>query len=354
MSAGGPQHEAASPAPRAATASAAARTTQRRRGWILLGLVVTALVVLGYYDVARERAALRARLDRAERELAEVERRTAQRLQQVEQRNELIVQDQQIARGQREAIDELAAEITQGRDDVALFEVERLITLAAQELQITGQVATALAALQAADARLARVQRAQWVELRRAVIRDIERLRALPAVDVPALALKLDRMARDSDDWPLLAESGRPKNAVSTAPAAAAAPLAVAPPADGTWARIRAWLAAEFGDLVRIREIESPEALRLTEPQQRLVRLQFRLRLLTARQELLVRNERLFRADLGEAQALLTRYFDDKAAPVSAAQSLLRQWAQSPVAVGSVATLDSAAALRALRGAGAR
>ena len=93
---------------------------------------------------------------------------------------------------QREALEQLYADLSRGRDEAALVEVERLITLGAQELQISGNVPTALAALQTADTRLARLESPRFLPLRRVLARDIERLRAAPAVDITGIALKID------------------------------------------------------------------------------------------------------------------------------------------------------------------
>lgn len=254
----------------------------------------------------------------------------------------------------RAAVDQLYLELTRGRDDAALIEVDRLVTLAAQELQVTGNVAAALAALQSADARLARLERPQLVNLRRAIGRDIERLRAVPAVDLTGIALKLDQIAQGVDAWPLLAEP-------AARPARTAEPKAAADTkkggdhaVDGFAARLRAWLAREFGDLVRIREVDTPDALLLTTAQQQLVRHQLRLRLLAARLALQARNERMFRADLAEAQALLARYFDTKHPAAAGAALQLRQIAQSTLNVELPTINDTLAALRALRPATAR
>ena len=64
--------------------------------------------------------------------------------------------------GQREALEQLYSDLSRGRDEAVLVEVERLITVAAQELQLSGNVATALAALQTADARLSRSDNARF------------------------------------------------------------------------------------------------------------------------------------------------------------------------------------------------
>lgn len=253
--------------------------------------------------------------------------------------------------GQREELYELASNLSRGRDEAVLVEVERLITLAAQELQLNGSVATALAALQTADARLARSDNARFVPLRRSLARDIERLKAAPAVDFTGLALKLDQLAAAVDTWPLLAE------ATASPAASPRAPDAIATPANGWWQR--RWRAlqdelGEYRDLIRIRHVDSPESVLLDAQQQALVRHQLRLRFLNARQALLARNDRLYRADLTEAQALMTRYVDSRAAQAASALALLKQLASTALSVELPTIGDSVTAVRALRTAPAR
>ena len=134
--------------------------------------------------------------------------------------------------GQREDLEQLYSDLSRGRDDAVLVEVERLITVAAQELQLSANVATALAALQTADVRLARSDNARFVPLRRVLARDIERLKAAPSVDFTGIALKLDQLASAVDTWPLLA-------AVHAAPAPGAATTESPEPetASGWWQR---------------------------------------------------------------------------------------------------------------------
>ena len=257
--------------------------------------------------------------------------------------------------GQREALQELYAELSRGRDDAAIIEVDRLVGIAAQELQLGANINAALAALQTADARLARIDNARFMPLRRALARDIERLKAAPTVDVTGLALKLDTLAQSVEQWPLSAEVwAAPSAPVAPAkpaakPAAEKAPLAEAV---DNWARVRAWLVAEFGDLVRIRDVNVPEALLIGPSQQRLVRQELRLRLLDARLALLARNDRIFRADLAEAESLVARYFDGRQPAVAAAQTQLRTLAKTVLSVDAPTITDSAAAVRQLRGSG--
>ena len=92
----------------------------------------------------------------------------------------------------------------------------------------------------------------------------------------------------------------------------------------------------------------------LVPQQQALVRQQLRLRLLNARQALLARNDRLFRADLAEAQALLNRYFDLRQRDTAAALASMKQLASAQLSVESPNINDSVSAVRAVRTAPGR
>ncbi len=159
--------------------------------------------------------------------------------------------------GQRESLEQLYSDLSRGRDDAVLVEVERLITVAAQELQLSANVATALAALQTADVRLSRSDNARFVPLRRVLARDIERLKAAPTVDSTGIALKLDQLASSVDTWPLLA-------AVATSPAlaAATAETSSAPPSNGSWWQ-RQWRALQ-SEAGRVSRPDSNSACRFS------------------------------------------------------------------------------------------
>jgi uroporphyrin-3 C-methyltransferase len=84
------------------------------------------------------------------------------------------------------------------------------------------------------------------------------------------------------------------------------------------------------------------------------MRQQLRLRLLSARQALLARNDRLYRADLGEAQTLLNRYFDVRQRDTAAALASMKQLASAPLSVETPNVNDSVSAVRAVRTAPGR
>jgi uncharacterized protein HemX len=333
-------------------APAAVRSARPLRFAFLLGVGLIALAgLVGLVMLHGEVRQLRQQLEQSRGALAAADELAAQRDRDAQARIERLETDLARLHEQRADLEQLHADLTRGRDDLALIEVERLIMLAAQEVQTANGLPAALTALQGADARLARISGPQGVALRRAIARDLERLRAAPTVDITGMALKLDQLAQSVDALPLLAEAAARPTAPTRSPARPAGPAAPAAPDTG-WSRVRAWLEQEFGDLIRIREVDTPEALLLNGPQQQLVRHQLRLRLLDARQALLMRSDRLYRADLAEAQSLLARYFDGRTPAAVAAQTQLKQLSSMPLSVDLPQLNDSLAALRGLRQGG--
>jgi uncharacterized protein HemX len=315
-------------------------------------LLVVAVAAGAWAALQLQRAndALAGRLAQLEAEAAATASAAEQRARTAQAATEQLRSDLERLQNQRGELDQLYLDLTRGRDEASLAEIERLIAVAAQELQLTGNVATAIAALQAVDARLARIDRPQLVNLRRALTRDLERLRSAPAVDVTGLALRLDQMIQGVDGLALVAEPARKGGDGKGGEVKAAAVPAATPSTDDRWwPRARAWLREEFGDLVRIREVDTPEALLLNDAQQRLARQQLRLRLLNARQSLLMRNDKLYRADLAEAQALLARYFDGRQAAVVAASGQLKAMAQAPLSVDVPQITETLTALQNAR-----
>ena len=78
------------------------------------------------------------------------------------------------------ALDSLYRDLSPSRDGFVLTESSRCYALAAQELQLTGNVEATLAALRLADAKLARLDQPRLSPLRRALADDMNRLKAGP------------------------------------------------------------------------------------------------------------------------------------------------------------------------------
>jgi len=180
-----------------------------------------------------------------------------------------------------------------------------VLAIASQQLQLAGNVRAALLALQLAEARLARTDRPQFVPIKRALARDIERLKALPAVDMASMTMKLDSLVAGVDSLPLAFDERAEKQAAGKGAAAA--------PDAGWWSRLTAEAWGELRQLVVVRKIEAPEPPLLAPTQAYFLRENLRLRLLNARLSLLARDEAGYREDLRAAQAWIRRYYDPRA-----------------------------------------
>ena len=243
------------------------------------------------------------------------------------------------------------AELRRSRETLALLDVERLVEQIQAQLRLGASPSAAADALAAADARLGRVASARALRIQAALRHDLARLKAAPDVDRGALAARLDPLLTAVDAWRVSADplhSGlRPPAAAAPAPAAAPG----APAVESLGARVRAWIESEFGDLLRIREVATPDALLLNPAQQQLLRERFRLGVLDLRQAILARDERMVRSEEAALEDLLTRYFDPGQGAVAIAVSQLRAIAAA-AASGAPPSLDETlGALHAALGA---
>jgi uroporphyrin-3 C-methyltransferase len=220
------------------------------------------------------------------------------------------------AQSQQVALEALYQDLSRNRDELQLAEIEQVLAIAAQQLQLSGNVRAALLALQLAESRLSRTDRPQFVAVRRALARDIERLKALPPVDLPAISRQLDALVAGVDALPLGLD-GRVERAEHKPKPAAGEQDAVSRMAAELWSEIR--------QLVVVRRVDAPEPPLLAPTQAYFLRENLRLRLLNARMALLSRDQAAFQEDLRVAQLWLQRYFDTRARPTQAAQAQLRQ-----------------------------
>lgn len=240
---------------------------------------------------------------------------------------------------QRVALEEMYRELSRSADDRVLAEVEQMLVLASQQLQLAGNVRAALAALQAADQRLARAEKLAATPLRRAITQDMDRLKAVPQVDTAGLAVKLDQVIAQADTLPLVIAETLPAARVTRARATD----------ESGFARAARDLWEEMKGLVRIRDLETQDAALLTPAQGYFLRENVKLRLLAARMSLIARDESAFREDVRAAQAWISRYFDTKAKPTAAVLATLKQVGETPVAIAVPDINASLAAVRTAR-----
>jgi len=239
------------------------------------------------------------------------------------------------SQNQQVALEALYQELSKNRDEWVLAEIEQILLIASQQLQLGGNVKAALIALQTADSRLQRLDKPQFTGLRKTINQDIQRLQALPAVDVTGNSLRLDNLLASADELPLAAsqEVRAEKTAAKT-------------PEANVWARLGREVWQDVKQLVRIENMKQPDTPLLAPTQTYFLRENLKLRLLSARLALLSRDEASYKADLKAVQAMLGRYFDIKSTAVQGALTTLRQLAGSSI---SIEMPDISASLNAVR-----
>ena len=244
------------------------------------------------------------------------------------------------SQAQQAALEALYRDLAPSRDEIALSEIEQVLLVASQQLQLAGNVSSALTALQLAEAKLQRLDRPQFVPLRRALARDVDRLKAMPYVDVAGMSLKLDQALASVDKLPLAMDERLP----------APTPEVKAPPVDESAARRflrEVW--SDLKQLIRVEVADRPAAPLVPPTQQYFLRENLRLRLLTARIALLAHDEASFQSDLAATDAWLAQYFDTRAKPVQALQATVKQLAATPMPGAATDLAVSLEALRVLR-----
>ncbi len=263
------------------------------------------------------------------------------------------------AQSQQMALEQLYNDLSKNRDEWALTEIEQVLSTASQQLQLAGNVPGALIALQNADRSLSRSDKPQFITIRRAIGRDTEMLKALPSVDSTGVALRLDSVIAQIDLLPMLSDEKPSVAAAPLRPARAKSSAKgglVGPEPDAgnpfllklqdVWHSWSSEMWIDVRQLIRIRSVDTPDALMLSPSQSYFLRENIKLRLLNARMALLSRNETAFRGDLIAAQDALVKYFDTRAKSTQTAQALLRQVQASNLAIEMPTLSDSLNAVR--------
>jgi uroporphyrin-3 C-methyltransferase len=346
-------------------------------------------------------------------QLIETKREAKLALSLVEGQAKLIVNLQQSlaeAKGQYEGLEEAWASFNKGMEDSMLAnDIDRLVTLASQQLRLASNVNNAVMALETALSTLVRADRPRFAAVRRAISADLDRLRSVPLIDVSALSVRLETLATLIGRAPLLVpDAAVPKVAaisvatppVSTAqsdvtsPNAAklptAQPTAAQPtaaqstaaqsgaiasadtmqagasasaiaPADGAWwdsawrktvvwsKAVAVFAAKELASVVSIQRVTDANALLMSPEQGAQLRANLRTRVLTAQMALLMHQPSVWRAEIASIEASLAARYDPKAVDTVAALRLVRELAAVPVSAALPDMSDSIGALEAVR-----
>jgi len=323
-------------------------------------------------------------------QLVETKREAKLALGLVESQAKLIVTLQQSlaeSKSQFEGLEEAWASFNKGMEDSMLAnDIDRLVTLASQQLRLASNVNNAVMALETALSTLVRADRPRFAAVQRAISADLDRLRSVPLVDVSALSVRLEALATLIGRAPLLVPdaavprveavtavaSPAPVAQPAAAQAAAVAPAPGAPSGvpqtvatdplateawwDLAWRKSVLWskavavfVAKELASVVSIQRVTDASALLMSPEQGAQLRANLRTRVLTAQMALLMHQPSVWRAEMASIEASLTARYDPKAVETVAALRLVRELTSASVVAALPDMSDSIAALEAVR-----
>lgn len=239
---------------------------------------------------------------------------------------------------QRSQVEDLIRNLNLSRDENLLFDIEAGLRVAMQQSALTGSAEPLVTALQAAEERLARAGEPRLDNVRRALAKDLDRVRATRLADIQTLTIRLDEAVRLVDEVPVLSQPETAAAGPAPAPRSDRRRAAVRPeaaasqaPSDGGWrdtvldwgrgAAQTAW--AETRSLIRITRIGQPEAMLLAPDQAFFLRENVKLRLLNARLALMSRQTAQAASDLRLVAQTLPRYFDMQSRKSQLLQSMV-------------------------------
>ncbi|MDR2195528.1 MAG: uroporphyrinogen-III C-methyltransferase [Gallionellaceae bacterium] len=241
---------------------------------------------------------------------------------------------------QRAALESLYQELSSSRDNMTLAQVEQMLLIAGQQLQLAANVKAALIAMQQADDYLARMNRQSLADVRAAIARDTDKLRALPDIDMPGFNLRMDNLIASVDTLPLM-QDARPAPNPETPPTAA----------DSPWQKFIREIWNDTRQMVRIENTEQAAIPLLSPSQAFFLRENLKLRLLSARTALLIRDETNYKQDLKEALSWMTRYFDVKSDTGAQALANLKKLSETDIGIKLPDVSGSLKAVRSYRAA---
>ncbi|MCE9661077.1 MAG: uroporphyrinogen-III C-methyltransferase [Burkholderiales bacterium] len=261
---------------------------------------------------------------------------------------------------QRGQLEDLVRSVARSRDENLVSDIESAMRAAIQQSALTGSAEPLVATLKQSDERLARANQPRLEPVRRAIARDLGRVKASSVADVATLSIKVDEVVRMIDELPLLSASEPRRDFTAedrpVAEEPAPAPAASASAAEGfvdrashAFGRASRFFAdniwSEIRSLVRITPIAHPEAMLVAPDQVFFLRENLKLRLLNARLALMARQFDAAQADLKWAQGAIERYFNRGSKRTQIAADLLRQVAQQARGAGVARPDDTLAAL---------
>lgn len=258
-----------------------------------------------------------------------------------------------------------------GSDLVLINDVDQLVTIAQQQLQLGGNVANAIVALEAAQAQLARANRPSLASLLQTINGDLDRLRAVATVDVVKLTSQLDKLSLMVSQAPLRVPDIASPEPVNPPPefdgfSVPSAPDTVSGAADTPWWKSAldttvAWSSSawgsirqDLGEFITIRRVDDSAAMLMSPDQAARFRENLRLRLMTAQLALMMRQPTIWSAEMSAVVSGIEARFDERSQESRQALALARQLFDTQIDTSLPSLTNSLKAIEMVREENAR
>jgi uroporphyrin-3 C-methyltransferase len=277
------------------------------------------------------------------------------------------------AQSQFAALEQVWQNFNKGMEDSMLAnDVDRLLTVAGQQLRVSGNVNNAILALEHGLSMLVRADRPRFASLQRAINADLDRLRGVATVDILGASAKLEQVTNLLGKAPLLVPdeaapglmSARDRNAspklgassVSGSTSVAAEGSVAEGWWESIWRQVRAsakssaaFVVSELSDVISVQRVTDKNALLMSPEQGTLLRANLRARLLTAQMALLMHQSAIWQLEVTTIESVVASRYDAKSPDTVNAMRLLHELASLNVAIVIPDISDSVAALEAVR-----
>ena len=275
------------------------------------------------------------------------------------------------SRSQIDALTQTLQTLTDtGSDLVLLNDVDHLVTIAQQQLQLGGNVANAIVALETAQAQLARANRPAMASLLQTLNGDLERLRAVSTVDVAMLVNRLETLSALVSQAPLMVPDNAAPEPIARAPEfdGFTVPSVSTPETPDTmpwwekgWVTASDWASTAWNsvsqDLERfivVRRVDDATAMLLSPDQAARFRENLRLRILTAQLALMMRQPTVWQTETAALVKAVESRFDERSPDAREALRIARQMQDTNIDTQLPTVTNSLKAIEALRDEQAR
>ncbi|HEY9459845.1 MAG TPA: uroporphyrinogen-III C-methyltransferase [Paralcaligenes sp.] len=274
------------------------------------------------------------------------------------------------SQAQQQSLEQSLQSLTDSGSNLVLVnDIDHLVTIANQQLLLSGNVPNAVIALETAQAQLARASRPSLSSLQQTINGDLDRLRAVSTIDVALLSSQLAELEQLIARAPLLVPDAAAPGVTDTANQHSARPPArPSRPAqvDAPWWRnalnaINDWsgtawssVRQDLGQFISVRRASDPAALLMSPEQASQLRENLQLRIMTAQLALMTRQPKVWASEMQALTRALDTRYDARAADTAQALKLARRLADVSIKVELPTVNNSLQAIEALRQAQAK